>query len=652
MDFKKNFVFTSIKFILLISGMLIVSACGSSDSNAPTTQTSSSPGYRVGQKATVDPQNYYPHLVDSDGVCLTPDNLSSSCKTNVGRQVTQLSAATGFIGYSYGLNGFNRSDLDLDPNEQERIPTYSGPTATYSAKHFPVAAEQGNYTYFVYSGPATLDNSSQVLSTDNNGRVTTFDNFLRTSDAKSNALAIYLARYNHKTKKVSAPLLVHVKNTDDPHDNAVLNFDSQGNLYILVSGRSLIRSALLYFIEAPNSQTRFDSNHLILKDISPENIDYTDLGASKITTPDFAGITYPKLLRINDGFRLIYTLYCLNGGNQSCHGTRQLWSAKLTFNSSTSDRALLEQVQPLAALGGHYAVASASEDGKNVAIAFNYLHEASTSNRTNLYVLLSRDGGENWSSISPFSFTESDLTADLPLSTPGELDQANVLNVFPGKGNVLHRIYVKDVSFKMVGGKLMPLVLFVGSSGRYSHNPTLQPIHYLGLAEFTEKGWFTRAISSDIDHNYSTGFLHVQNAQLVSSFFPAAPEENRNALAGGAFAKVKVGLEPNATEYLTVLDQTMTEGYLTGLCETNYLRRVVHSTEGNIIGIASASNPYKFESHSSNPDAPASPIYLIDEQENLYLLPMVIDSLDENGEASVTLVEKNKPLRCDSAVGE
>ena len=632
---------SSLLFVALVTG------CGSSGSDSSPTQSAPS-GYRVGLKAATDPLNFYPYLTDIDGVCLAPGDLTSSCNTNDSRRVSQLSTGSGFVGFPYGLKGFTRDDLDLDPEVAESISIYSGAAATYTAKHSPVAVEHSGFTYFVFSGPASLDGQDTVLSTDNNGSVTTSDSFLRDSDKKSNALGIYVARFNRLTKKVSAPLLVHVKNTDDPHDNAVLNFDDEGNLYVLISGRSLLRSALLYFIEKPSSVALFDSSQLTLKDISPENINYSSLGFNKISTPEFASITYPKLLKINDGFRLIYNIYCLNGGNSSCNGTRQLWSAKLTYDPNVSDLAEMEQVQPLAAIGGHYAVATVADNGRDIAVAFNYLHRESAADRTNLYVLTSRDGGETWSSLSPFSGEQTALDDVLPIGSFRDLEQANAVKLYPGNGNVVHRIYVKDVIFRPQSGNLLPVVLYVGSTGRFSHNPTLQPIHYLGVAEHNGRGWEVKSVSREIDHNYSSGFLYFDAQQKLHSLFPGTPLGNRNGLAGGAFAHLPLD-DGGALTYLNELRQVGQPGYLNGLCEVNYLRGVQDHNTGGIVGIGSAANPYQFESGSSNENLPASPLFLIDESNAVYRLPMILQNADENGEYALTTLSQQGPLNCQSS---
>lgn len=634
-------------FVILAS-MAFVSGCGSSSGTDTTSQVRPAPAYQVGQNASVDPQNAYPYLSDQAGKCIVPESVDDTCQQDGSKSLSQLKPGPGFIGFPFGLSGTTASHINLDPQVNESISIYSGATATYTAKHYPVAVEQDGYTYFVFSGPATLDDSETVTTTSKGGKTSTSPLFYRSGDDKSNNLGIYIARYNHATDKVSAPLLVHAKNTDDPHDNAVINFDENGNLYILISGRSLIRSALLYVIETPNLHRVFEANNLKIKDITPDNLNYRGLDQEKITAPEYAGITYPKLISISGGFRLIYNIYCLKGSNLTCDGTRQLWSARLSYDPGASDKAMLDQVKPLAAYGGHYAVASSSNNGKDIVVAFNYLAQASAADRTNLYLLISSDSGETWQGIHPQSGRIQSVEDRLPLSQFSDLAQVSVLNVYDGRGTVAHRVYLKDVSVNNEGDNLAVSILFVGSTGPNSHPPTLENNHYLGLASLVNGRWHVRTISREIDHNYSSGFIHKNAASGERIFFPATPQNNNNALAGGAAAYLNVAA-PEQVNYLMALKPVGESGYLTQLCEANYMRAVAGQQSDNVIGIGSAANPYMFESDSHHADLPASPMFLVKASGEAVTLPMRISEQDENGEMNLASTLNGELLNCDSS---
>lgn len=643
---KMNKIITNL--LLCLFATIAVQGCGSgsSDSGSNSVRARS---YSVSADALIDPHNFYPYLRNPSGQCIVPQNIQNSCHSETSRSITQLKMGPGFMGSSFGLAIQDNVSINIDPEEFESFSIYSGATATYTAKHYPVAVENSHYTYFVFSGPAQLDGEDTVASTSGGGQTSTTSAFFRQTDRKSNALGIYVARFNHLTNKVSAPLLIHVKHTDDPHDNAVLNFDQDGNLYIMISGRSLSRSALLYFIEQPSQQSIFGGDNILLKNITPPNINYSSLVRTDITHPDFAGVTYPKLLRIEGGFRLIYTLYCLKGVRDTCDGTRQLWSARLTYDDSVADRAILDQVTPLAAYGGHYAIAGSTQDGKDIAIAFNLLVDSDPANRTNLYVLYSQDSGASWRSITNASGSGQALSDSLPFNNEQGLDRIAVMKLPRQSGRVQQRIYLKDISLARTDELLDLQILYVNGTGANSHTPTLSDTHTLAYAYLGNSNWENRSVTREIDHNYSTGFISQNENNLTRLFFPATPENNNNGLAGGAPAYVDVNGATANTTYLTPLNKVGEPGYLSDLCEINYLRAVANKTFSGFVGLGSASNPYRFVEDESNNMLPASPMYIFDASANLYQLPMNLSDMDENLEMPIKLIENGTALQCNSS---
>ncbi|MFT7160063.1 MAG: hypothetical protein ACI9GZ_001236, partial [Bacteroidia bacterium] len=90
---------------------------------------------------------------------------------------------------------------------------YSGALSTYTAKHTPLAiySKEVNKTFFVYGG---------------------------TTGVEQRHLLCMIGEYNHETGMVSKPTVVFDKNgVDDPHDNPSLSIDSNGYLWVFVSGR-------------------------------------------------------------------------------------------------------------------------------------------------------------------------------------------------------------------------------------------------------------------------------------------------------------------------------------------------------------------------------------------------------------------------------
>lgn len=621
-----------------------ISGCGGgggSSSDEIITPT----GYLVGPSTRSDPGNVYPGLLTPQGSCIAD---AAQCEGT--DKVTQLKMAEGFTGFPYGLANDAQSSFNLDPDVDERIHTYSGTLSTYTAKHFPVAVEHGNFTYFIYTGPVQLDERQRTATTQGGGRLTTSPEFLRQSDGRSNVVAIYLSRYNHQTGKVAAPVLIHAKNTDDPHDNAVLNFDQQGNLYILISGRDVIRSALLYFIAQPGSQSKLSAETLELANISPQNLDYTSLFGEDFPAPGFAAINYPKLFTVEGGLRLIYTLYCNRQLGDNC-GTpvRQIWSAMLTFDPASDSRATLEAPQLLASLGGHYAIANASRDGQDMVLAFNVLMQGQVADRANLYFLYSNDSGETWRYVDRRSGQRRSAQSLLPILEPDQLSQVAVFERHRFSTGVTERTYLKDIVFTGQGDSLQPSILFLTSRGGGSHQPTLENRHTLRLATLQNAQWQVTDLTTAIDHNYSTGFLHRGTDGQAASYFPATPEDSNNGMAGGVPAKIGIasGQPVGNLEYFSAPTTPGEAGYLATLCETNYLRSVHHRQQGSIIGVASAANAYQFVPQRANQNLPAAPILLLTDADDILVLPQQFETLDENLETLPLRLTSGESIQCD-----
>lgn len=117
----------------------------------------------------------------------------------------------GYKGIWFTLNQFS-----------EYGDKYSGGLGTYTAKHHPLAiyAPEVNKTIFVYGGTTSEDEKY---------------------------LLCMAGSYDHTTKKVSKPTVVHDKQgVDDPHDNPSLLIDPQGYIWVFVSGRGRGRPGFKY----------------------------------------------------------------------------------------------------------------------------------------------------------------------------------------------------------------------------------------------------------------------------------------------------------------------------------------------------------------------------------------------------------------------
>ncbi len=518
------------------------------------------------------------------------------------KSITQFTNGFSFSGQPYGLNQPFNLDITGD-SVSETLYKYSGNLGTYTAKHYPTAVKEGETIYFVFSGPVDLDNKhwfssggQQRATTSGDGEINTAPLF-RNPVGKSEALGIYVAKYEPAGQRVTPPILVHVKYTDDPHDNAVINIDDEGYIYILVAGRGETRGAFLYRSQTPRDIIAFD-------DISPESVNYSN------DYSDFdgrVGIAYPKLFWVDsDGgyFRLIYTVYC---GEASCGG-RNIFTAELRVDGAA--KATMESVTRIANYLGHYAIANAR--GEDIVLAFNVHLNGKVDDRTNLYYLHSSDGGKTWRNAQ-------NLAVSLPLDSQTAIEQAVVRKYHQNGQQVFRRIYLKDIQFSGTGNNKRPFILYVGAlnwDAPNSYQPSLVVDHYLAKSYWDGSQWSQYRITDDVDHAYSSGMLvPTPDVDLYDIYYPKTPQDNvgnpsdvryNNALAGGALAKTwsEADLdfpdEPPVSIYLAGPPALPTSAsYLETLCEVNYIRPIHNNTVGSsTVGIAAYGNPYKYTASS------------------------------------------------------
>ena len=111
---------------------------------------------------------------------------------------------------------------------------YSGGLGTYTAKHHPLAiyVPEVDKTFFVYGG---------------------------TTQANERRLLAMASFFDHKTRRVPRPVIVHEKlGVNDPHDNPSLSIDEKGHLWVFVSGRGRSRPGFIYRSRNPYDVTSFE----------------------------------------------------------------------------------------------------------------------------------------------------------------------------------------------------------------------------------------------------------------------------------------------------------------------------------------------------------------------------------------------------------
>jgi hypothetical protein len=393
------------------------------------------------------------------------------------------------------------------------VAKYSGNLSTYTAKHSPSAVRKGLFTYFTYSGEVPLDGDSprglRIGSTGAAGCKYEGTRIFKPADGRAPALGIYVSRYNHVSGRVAKPVLVHMKCTNDTHDNAVINIDADGYIYLLVSGRASHRGSFIFRSAATDSIDSF-------VDVTPATDNYLDYfndiaDAAGIGRPfvgdAYRGINYPKMYWVDEPigqslgyFRLIYTIYCGAREPITCAGTRQLYTARIHVEKDTVS---IQGIQPLAAYNGHYAVANGR--GQDIVVAFNLHLNNEVDNRSNIYYMHSIDGGETWLNAG-----NEELT--LPLVSSMNLDRVAVREYYDPDftGPVEERVYLKDVNFAGTGLNKTPTILYVGSSS-VDHFPSISTDHYLAKERWTGSSWTQTRLTDAVDHNYSSGLPGYRN---------------------------------------------------------------------------------------------------------------------------------------------
>lgn len=311
---------------------------------------------------------------------------------------------------------------------------YSGGLGTYTAKHTPLAiyCAAVDKTFFVYGG---------------------------TTSASERHLLCMVSFYDHKTRHVPRPVVVHDKRTvNDPHDNPSLSVDAQGHLWIFVSGRARVRPGFKYRSAKPYSIDRFEL-------VSEEEI------------------TYPQPHYIADrGFLHLFTKYT---------GIRELyWERSDDGKRWTDDLKLAGIREPGHTRGGHYQT-SARLDNK-VGTFFNRHPNGNVDQRTDVYYVQTSDLGETWTTVDGKSLACPLTQVDNP---------ARVIDYASQKLNV----YLKDMSFDRDGH---PVLLYVTSRG-HEPGPPNDPRRFR-ITRWDGNAWQTSTVCPT-DHNYDMGSLYLGN---------------------------------------------------------------------------------------------------------------------------------------------
>jgi hypothetical protein len=310
---------------------------------------------------------------------------------------------------------------------------YSGGLGTYTSHHVPMAvhAPAVGRTFFTYGG---------------------------TPEAGRRYLLNMVGAYDHRTGEVLRPVLVHDKGAagvDDPHDNASLNLDGEGYLWLFVSGRSATRPGFIYRSRRPY-----------------------DIGDwERVFEGEF---TYPQPWWVDGtGFVHLYTRYIA--------GTAGPRARELFFRRSADGRTWSDE-RALAGFGGHYQVSE--QRGRRLVSAFNRHPDRNVDRRTDLYFVQTPDAGETWTTVDGRPLTLPLNAADNPARVRAYSDEGLL-------------VYVMDVAFD---AQERPIILYI-TSRHHQPGPGGDPRRWT-LAHWTGEAWAFRDIAP-ASHNYDTGSLQL-----------------------------------------------------------------------------------------------------------------------------------------------
>ena len=309
---------------------------------------------------------------------------------------------------------------------------YSGGLGTYTAHHMPMAvyAPRVKKTFFVYGG---------------------------TSEYNEKYLLCMIGSYDHKSKMISRPVIVHDKGgVDDPHDNPSMMIDEQGYIWVFVSGRNTRRMGFKYRSLRPYDHTAFEQ---ITEEV----------------------MTYPQPMFIKGrGYFHFFTKYT---------GVRELY-----FETSRDGRTWSEDVKfagirkPAYGKSGHYQVSNFADD--KIFTFFNWHPDGDVDKRTNIYYAQTLDFGKTFITAD---FEKLELPLE-DISSP-----ARLMDYASQKKNV----YLCDAVADRKGN---PVCLYVISDG---HEPGPQNGFREWRILYRRDGtWVDRKVA-DSDHNYDMGSVLI-----------------------------------------------------------------------------------------------------------------------------------------------
>ncbi|MBG0859260.1 MAG: BNR-4 repeat-containing protein [Bacteroidales bacterium] len=324
---------------------------------------------------------------------------------------------------------------------------YSGGLGTYTANHIPIAiyAPEVRKTFFVYGG---------------------------TTEADERHLLIMISYYDHRTRKVPKPVIVYdKKGINDPHDNAALSIDSDGFIWVFVSGRGRSRPGFIF------------------RSLKPFGIE----GFEMIKEGE---MTYPQPWWVHGkGFIYLLTKYTA--------GRELYWT-------TSHDGVTWSPDQKLAGMGGHYQATNMF--GNKLVSVFNYHPGGNVDKRTNIYAVQTTDMGKTWTTIAG-------IVLNIPLIDP---HNAALIKDYESEKKL---VYINDLNFDSEGN---PVILAIISRD-YKPGPGGDPREWMVIHWKNGKWNFNKVCEST--HNYDMGSIYT-DGQTWRIIGPTEPGPQKYGTGG------------------------------------------------------------------------------------------------------------------------
>ncbi len=348
------------------------------------------------------------------------------------------------------------------PSSDEYVYKYSGGLATYPANHYPfsIYSPEVDKTFFCYGG----------------------------ADPAGETLWHMISYFDHKTGKVPKPTIVLDKETDDAHDNPVMNIDSDGYLWIFSTAHGTEGPSFVHKSKRPYDITEFEQVHVTKivdgKSVVMDNFSYLQ-----------------SWYQPGNGFINLFTHY-----DQKVIPGQPSKPRRTIGYMSSGDGVSYSEWKDLAAIEeGHYQTSGQSGNALGTSFNFHPIKEGGNglNFRTNLYYIETRDFGKTWHNVQGQEL-------QIPLT---DVQNPALVKDYASLGLL---VYINDLAFDEDG---RPVILFVTSKG-YEAGPANGPRTW-HTARFTGSDWEILPVTES-DNNYDMGSLYIDEAGVWRIVGPTA----------------------------------------------------------------------------------------------------------------------------------